>query len=162
MEIRYEDLVSGPVDLSPLIEAAFGKDGLGLLSVSGVPGVQERRQALLPLAWRFAALPDEVKRRYEHEASHYSFGWSHGKEKLQGRPDTHKGSYYANPVHDAPTTDAALVERYPAFYHPNIWPREELPELEHAFKAMGGLIVEVRVHAAAPNPRSQGRTNQAS
>lgn len=145
VELRYEDLTREGADLSPLIEAAFGDDGLGILTVSGVPGVAERRRALLPLARRFALLPDEAKQRYEHAASFYSFGWSHGKEKLQGKPDTHKGSYYNNPLHDRPTEDAGLVERFPAFYHPNIWPRpEDLPELEPAFKAMGRLIVEVR------------------
>lgn len=35
-----------------------------------------------------------------HQDSCYSFGWSHGKEKLQGRPDVSKGSYYANPQYD--------------------------------------------------------------
>lgn len=147
VELRYEDLVREGADLSPQIEAAFGAAGLGLLTVSGVPGVAERRRALLPLARRFALLPEEAKRRYEHAASFYSFGWSHGKEKLQGRPDVHKGSYYANPLHDRPTADAGLVERFPAFYHPNIWPSAEgdLPELEPAFKAMGRLIVEVGV-----------------
>jgi len=142
VELRYEDLTHG-IDLSASIEAAFGADALGIMTVSGVPGVAERRRALLPLARRFAALPEAVKRKYEHAASFYSFGWSHGKEKLQGRPDTHKGSWYANPLHDRPTEDASLIERFPAFYHPNIWPREDLPELQPAFIDMGRLIVEV-------------------
>lgn len=147
VELRYEDLMREGTDLFPLIEAAFGAEGLGLLTVSGVPGVAERRQALLPLARRFASLPGHVKERYEHAASFYSFGWSHGKEKLQGRPDTHKGSWYANPLHDRPTEDAGLMERFPAFYHPNLWPGGDLPELEPAFKAMGRLIVEVGADA---------------
>ncbi len=142
VELRYEDLTHG-IDLSASIEAAFGADALGILTVSGVPGLAERRRALLPLARRFAALPEAVKRKYEHAASFYSFGWSHGKEKLQGRPDTHKGSWYANPLRDRPTEDASLIERFPAFYHPNIWPREDLPELQPAFVDMGRLIVEV-------------------
>lgn len=33
---------------------AFGPDGLGLLTVSGVPGYQELREQLLPLAAEFA------------------------------------------------------------------------------------------------------------
>lgn len=37
----------------------------------------------------------KVKRQYEHKESFYSFGWSHGKEKLQGRPDVAKGQ----PIH---------------------------------------------------------------
>lgn len=143
VELRYDDLLAHK-DLSAQIEAAFGEHGLGLLTVSGVPGLQAKRRALLPLARHFAALPDPVKHKYEHATSFYSFGWSHGKEKLQGgKPDVLKGSFYANPLHDAPTTDAALIDKYPAFVHPNIWPTADLPALEPAFKALGQLIVEV-------------------
>jgi len=80
-----------------------------------------------------------------HAASTYSFGWSHGKEKLEGKPDYSKGSYYNNPVYDVPFEDQETVKKYPAFAHPNIWPREELPELGHAFKDLGTLIVNVGV-----------------
>ncbi len=49
--------------------------------VKNVPGLVETRAALLPLAYRFAQLPDEIKAKYVHEKSSYSFGWSHGKGK---------------------------------------------------------------------------------
>jgi len=61
----------------------------------------------------------------------------------KGKPDYSKGSYYANPIYDRPFDDPELIEKYPAFCHPNIWPKEDLPELEYAFKAMGGLVVDV-------------------
>jgi hypothetical protein len=39
-------------------------------------------------------------------------GWSHGNEKLQGdRPDWAKGSYYGNPLVDAPSDDVGLLAR---------------------------------------------------
>jgi hypothetical protein len=44
-------------------------------------------------------LPQDVKQAHEHAASSYNVGWSHGKEALRsGMPDTHKGSFYANPL----------------------------------------------------------------
>lgn len=44
-------------------------------------------------------LPEDVKRAYEHSASSWNVGWSHGKEALRsGLLDTHKGSFYANPL----------------------------------------------------------------
>ncbi|AQK88290.1 2-oxoglutarate (2OG) and Fe(II)-dependent oxygenase superfamily protein [Zea mays] len=74
----------------------------------------------------------------------YNFGWSHGKEKLEsGKLDTFKGSFYANPVLDVPTTDDVLVSRYPSYCRPNIWPNDNLPELEIAFKDLGKLMMEV-------------------
>lgn len=44
-------------------------------------------------------LPEDVKAAHEHAASRYNVGWSHGKEALRsGLKDTHKGSFYANPM----------------------------------------------------------------
>jgi isopenicillin N synthase-like dioxygenase len=145
--LRYEDLVSD-VDLSSEIEAAYGYDGTGFLTVSGVPGLEKKREALLPLAQKFALLDEEIKNKYVHEDSYYSFGWSHGKEKLQGVADFSKGSYYGNPQYNQPETDQELVNKYPAFIHPNIWPKEEMPELEPAFMALGQLIVHVGMMVA--------------
>jgi len=111
--------------------------------VRGVPDFVQRRATLLPLARRFANLPEETKLKYEHPQSHFNFGWSHGKETLAGKPDLAKGSFYANPMYDRPfADDAALVEKFPSFCAPNIWPTEDLPELEPAFKALGTLVCE--------------------
>lgn len=44
-------------------------------------------------------LPSDVKAACEHADSKYNVGWSHGKEALRnGHRDTHKGSFYANPL----------------------------------------------------------------
>jgi len=130
-------------DLSDAVARAYSYDGLGILTVSNIPGLEERRAALLPLAKRFAELPETTKAKYEHPESFYSFGWSHGKEKLQGKPDLAKGSFYANPQYDRPVDDEALIQQFTPFIHPNIWPTEDVPELEGAFKRMGELVVEV-------------------
>jgi hypothetical protein len=104
---------------------------------------------------------ESVKAKYEHASSYYSFGWSHGKEKLEGKPDTAKGSYYANPVHDRPVSlccadlattsdcgyyvpvdDESIIAKYPAFCSPNIWPtKEDCEGFESAFKNLAHLMV---------------------
>ena len=70
---------------------------------------------------------------------------SRGKETLGKlkEPDFSKGSFYANPLHDLPFDDEAIIEKYPSFACPNIWPTEHLPELEGAFKDLGQLVVGV-------------------
>lgn len=141
LSIDYQDLCNGK-DLSIEIGNAFGSDGLGLLTIFNIPNYVEFRKRLLPLAYKFAMLPEDIKSKYVHEESKYSFGWSHGKEKLQGKPDVDKGSYYNNPQYDRPVDDEHLISKYPAFIHPNIWP-DELPELTQAFKELGSLIVAV-------------------
>lgn len=122
---------------------AYGYDGLGILVVRGVPDFAAKRSAGLPYAYRFGNLPEEVKAKYEHPASMYSFGWSHGKEKLEGKPDLAKGSYYANPTYDRPVDDEELIAKYASFVHPNIWPsQDDCPGFEQAFKTLGQLIVD--------------------
>lgn len=80
-------------------------------------------------------LPDEIKDLYADPASVYNFGWSHGVERLaSGQPDKHKGSYYANPLVNVPTTDEALMRQYPAYCRPNIWPTQHVPQYEPAFQ----------------------------
>ncbi|KAK6136399.1 hypothetical protein DH2020_029856 [Rehmannia glutinosa] len=142
--ISYAELKDQTADVSEKIELGFGPNGLGILSISDVPGYTLLRQNLLHLAPRLASLPEEVKRELEDPDSRYNIGWSHGKEKLEsGKPDMLKGSFYANPILDVPTNELSVVERYPSYCRPNIWPRGALPELEVAFKALGKLILDV-------------------
>lgn len=82
----------------PITPQGFGPDGLGIVTVSGVPGFEPARARLLPLAAALAALPEAARAALEDPASNYNVGWSHGKEALDGgRLDLLKGSFYANP-----------------------------------------------------------------
>ena len=140
--ISYDDLIQER-DISASIREAFGYDGLGLITVSDVPGFAKARMDLLPLAFKFANLPQEVKEKYEHPKSAYSFGWSHGKESYNGQPDFAKGSYYNNPAYDNPLDSEELRKEFNNIAYPNIWPGEDLPELETAFKDCGKLVMSV-------------------
>ena len=87
--IAYDALSKPESDLSREIEEAYGPEGLGILAVDGVPGYAEKRAALLPLASRLAALPADALAALDDPASHWNFGWSHGRERLEGdRPGT--------------------------------------------------------------------------
>ncbi|XP_060195824.1 uncharacterized protein LOC132625067 [Lycium barbarum] len=144
VSISYTQLSDKNADLSAKIQQGFGPNGLGILSISDVPGYSLCRKNLLQLGPMLANLPDDVKMELEDPNSRYNFGWSHGKEKLEsGKLDLLKGSFYANPVLDVPTTDQSLIERYPSYCGSNIWPRNALPELETAFKTLGKLILDV-------------------
>eukprot|EP00897_Mesotaenium_endlicherianum_P004850 jgi/Mesen1/4393/ME000223S03466 len=142
--IDYFELLDEDANLTDKISAGFGECGLGIVSVANVPGYAALRQKLLPLASRLADLPDDAKRRIEDPSCSYNLGWSHGKERLEnGRFDVRKGSFYANPLHNVPTTDEALMKRYPSFCRPNLWPSQDLPELEPAFRELSELIIRV-------------------
>lgn len=141
--IQYDDLVAD-VDLTKSIAQAYGKEGLGIMLVDGIPDLVAKRDRLLPMARTFANLPEDIKEKYVHAESYYARGWSHGKEKMSGgRPDFAKGSYYANPIKDVYTDDAELVKKHPDFYHPNIWPDEDMPEFKPAFKEWGNAVFDV-------------------
>jgi isopenicillin N synthase-like dioxygenase len=118
--VSYASLMQ-EADLSTQIERAFGAEGIGILAISGGPQLAEMREQLLPLARKLAELPSDELLQYEHAASSYCCGWSHGKEHLQGKPDLSKGSFYANPTYDRPVDDAELIEKLPASLTPNIW-----------------------------------------
>ncbi|WIA16303.1 hypothetical protein OEZ85_013004 [Tetradesmus obliquus] len=145
VEIPYEQLLDPSADLTEALWRGFGPDGLGIVTVSGVPDYPALRDALLPLAQQFADLPNDVKQAHEHAASSYNVGWSHGKEALRsGMPDTHKGSFYANPLQDTyDGVDQDTASRYRSYYSPNLWPRQALPQLEGCFKQLGSLVIDV-------------------
>ena len=137
------------------IDAAYGPSGLGVLAVSGIPGFDAARAALLPLAHTLAGLPDDVKASVTDPASRFNFGWSHGVETLAtGRPDTHKASFYANPVVDRVRIESqdgskAAAADFPGVARPNLWPDAALPALRPAFLGLGRLLHRVGTAVAA-------------
>ncbi|RKP35591.1 hypothetical protein BJ085DRAFT_28259 [Dimargaris cristalligena] len=149
-------------DLTAHIEEAFGEKDhcLGLVLVRNIPNLVAYRDALLDRTPGLAHLPAAEKDRLTDPGSRFLFGWSHGREMMNGKPDWRKGSFYANPVLDQPAallsssssssaaaavvTDHALVEGYPEYYSGNSWPQEEhLPGFKEAFQELGQLIVQV-------------------
>ncbi|KAI0320433.1 Clavaminate synthase-like protein [Amylostereum chailletii] len=148
VSISYPTLVSSPLSLTASIDKAFGShpQSLGIVVVRDLPPAYPAlREKLLKLANAFAHLDDATREKYAHAASKYSFGWSHGKEIMNGKPDTLKGSYYANPTIDTPTVSEALKAAYPEYYGTNIWPKAEpgVDEFEVAFKGLGRFVFDV-------------------
>lgn len=136
--VNFEDLVLKKLNKS-IIEKAFGKDSLGIIIIKNVFELNKNRKNLIKFGRKFVNLSDKTK--YEIEKAYYAVGWSYGKEKMKnGTPDFAKGSYYANPLEDNPTEEKELIEKYPGSYHPNIWPKEKVPEFEYEFKNLGQSI----------------------
>ena len=120
----------------PPSRQAFNPGALGILLVTDVPDLPTLRAALLPCAHALAArLSPAARARLEDPASSYQMGWSHGREALVGgRPDTAKGSFYANPLVDDPGRAggeeeegdgggaAAVAAAYPGLARPCVWP----------------------------------------
>jgi isopenicillin N synthase-like dioxygenase len=145
--MEYTDLLKAPSPATiAAIESAFGVEGLGLLLVRGVPNFAQARAAALPHAYTFGLLPKSTLDKYEHSASSFSFGWSHGKEKLGGKPDAAKGSFYFNPILDEPDAVRNELTQDPSlapFLHANIWPSGiDAPNFEHDIKILSRLMVE--------------------
>ncbi|KAH0128061.1 hypothetical protein KCU67_g17232, partial [Aureobasidium melanogenum] len=97
--VSLRDLQSGSVPFEAL-EDAFGPDSLGIIVVRDLPSdFVTMRKALLSYSSYLANLPQTELAKLEDPQSSYLVGWSCGKETLKdGRFDTLKGSYYANPV----------------------------------------------------------------
>ncbi|ETW87623.1 hypothetical protein HETIRDRAFT_99947 [Heterobasidion irregulare TC 32-1] len=148
VSISYSTLVASSSSLTASIEKAFGSqpDSLGIIIVKDLPSTYPSlREKLMKLAYSFAHLDEPTREKYADIKSRYSFGWSHGKEIMNGKPDTLKGSYYANPVVDRPTVAAALQKAYPEYYGANVWPtnQEGVEGFEEAFKELGSFVFDV-------------------
>ena len=90
------------------------------------------------MAQQLAQLSDAEKADMETPDWHYIVGWSHGKEKFEGKPDYSKGSFYANPVYEQ--YEGHYDENgQPRQYH-NIWPTQHLPQFQDALCDLGSFI----------------------
>lgn len=147
VSVSLKDLEAGNVPLSTL-EAAFGPDSLGIIIVRDLPAnFAALRAKLLSMSSYLANLPQPELEKLEHPESKYDVGWSCGKETLaDGRYDTLKGSYYAQPIHDAELEAKArrLYPDVPEFTSENVWPEESvLPGFEGVFEELCRLVVDV-------------------
>lgn len=153
--ISYETLCSSPEVLVPSIEKAFGSepDCLGIIVIRDLPPeFLNYRERLLKLAFRFGHLDEAVREKHSDPTTKYSFGWSHGKEIMNGKPDTLKGSYYANPIGESNEASGEEKKEFPEYYGKNIWPAENEPGVEGfegAFKDLSRFIFEVGCKLAA-------------
>jgi isopenicillin N synthase-like dioxygenase len=143
--LDFNDLVKKEANLSEMIAKAFGdsQDCLGLCFVKNVPNLLPLRERLLKSASKLAHLPMQDLDAITHPESLYNFGWSHGKEVMNGKPDFAKGSFYNNPVFNSPaciTTE--FQKKYPGYGYDNIWP-DAMPELEAYFMELAQLIISV-------------------
>lgn len=170
VSVSMEDLKHGTVSLETL-EEAFGPNSLGIIIVRDLPPeyVQLRSQ-LLSLSSYLANLPEEelglsstfdratmlpltaTSVKLERADAGYDVGWSCGKETLaNGRYDTLKGSYYAQPVYNAALEKKAkeLFPDFPEMTSPNVWPEDSvLPGFEKIFESLCYLIIDVAGYVA--------------
>lgn len=168
--IVYQDLVNFDASqdtpqntaLLESIGRAFGasEKSLGILAVEGVPEFASKRQALLKEAYHLAHLSPTALQACERPDALFSVGWSHGREFLNGKPDTAKGSFYANPWTNSLIKH--LTQQYPEkmdywkqeaaakpeCYADNVWP-EDLPSLEKYFMELGQIMGNTGILVAA-------------
>eukprot|EP01063_Lacrimia_lanifica_P018052 TRINITY_DN25014_c0_g1_i1.p1 TRINITY_DN25014_c0_g1~~TRINITY_DN25014_c0_g1_i1.p1 ORF type:complete len:366 (+),score=130.29 TRINITY_DN25014_c0_g1_i1:57-1154(+) len=139
--LQYADLVAGK-DLAEEIGRAFGRDGIGLLGVAGVPGFAERRAAAVGEIYKCAHLDAGVLKGLERPPF-FQRGWDCGNEKMKdGTPDTFKGSFYFNPLVDS-FPEKEKYDEHPTFYADNVFPGAHLPEYEAKVKGVAALLRDV-------------------
>ena len=86
------------------------------------------RSRVLPLGQKLARRPEPELERLERPDTHYTIGWSRGREEFKpGVPDVGKGSFYYNPFSDG-----------------NVFPTgDALPELEDSLEEMTHFMASV-------------------
>ncbi|KAK3070646.1 hypothetical protein LTR53_010099 [Teratosphaeriaceae sp. CCFEE 6253] len=146
VSVSLSELEEGAVSLETL-EQAFGDASLGIIIVRDLPAEYTKlRQRLLSYSSYLGNLPSEELLKVERPEAKYDVGWACGKETLaDGRYDTFKGSYYAQPIHNE-ELEAKARRLYPdcvEMTSPNVWPDENvLPGFQLVFEQLCHLIVE--------------------
>lgn len=144
--LDYKDLENLTKDqIIDLINKSYGnEDSLGVLLITNIPNFDNQKLELMKLSKKFAEFPEEIKKKYEDKDSLYAFGWSHGKEKFKnGKYDSKKGSYYANPIYDVITYNQDLINQFPFNYRNNIWPDKEIGNYSTEFKKVGKILFNI-------------------
>lgn len=127
--ISYNDILSKK-NLNNEIKNAFGLDGLGIILIKDLPVFECERLNILSSIKKFAELPDNIKSKYIDSKSNYSFGWSHGKEKMKKNEfDKSKGSFYNNIGTNCNENQ-------------NIWP-DEIPDFKEKLNKMASLQIRI-------------------
>ena len=81
--IHYDDLIAAcrgtpsrsAADIASLIEGAFSSIGLGIIAITDVPDLPERRIRLLRLSQKLATLPVDQLDEITVPESSYQVGW---------------------------------------------------------------------------------------
>lgn len=146
VNIDFKDIINQDKSLFSKFEEAYGDEGVGALVVNNMPSFRERRNKLLPYAQMLTKLEKTTLEKLESPEFFYSVGWSHGREKFQGKPDLLKASYYACPLSD----EFQMVFNEGDIRNcTNKWPAQgELDGFENAFKDLGRYINFVGVEIA--------------
>ena len=95
VQIEFKDIMRQDKGLYSKFEEAYGDEGVGAIIVNNIPEFPEKRRTLLPYAQMLTKLNKQSLESLESPELFYSVGWSHGREKFQGKPDLLKASYYA-------------------------------------------------------------------
>ncbi|KAL4473132.1 hypothetical protein ABPG72_007362 [Tetrahymena utriculariae] len=138
----YSEISNKNLDLSDRIKEAYGPQGIGLCLVKNVPNYPKLRRDLLPLAYQLATLPQNKLQKLVKPEYFHCVGWSHGVEQFNGKYDVSKGSFYGFPLDDRPVKDLTPQQKEQGgFIVENVWPKDDLPQLEGAFKSFGTLMI---------------------
>ncbi|CAB1097283.1 unnamed protein product [Ectocarpus sp. CCAP 1310/34] len=135
LETGGPDLAKGSFYANPCFDAPFGGDGGGsgsgaaaIAAGSGEDGGVEGRG------------PDRLLHRPE-KGDHC--GGNNAGEEGGGGGGGGVGVGGDSGPAAAEAAAAALVEKYPSFAHPNVWPDADVPGFSAAFKALGRAVVRV-------------------
>ncbi|OMJ69886.1 hypothetical protein SteCoe_32277 [Stentor coeruleus] len=124
INLKFADLNSTK-NLSNELFEAFSNDGLGLLTISGIPNFPSQRAKLLALSYELSHLSVTEKAKIEHPESGFQIGWKEGQSQYPC------GTFAANPLDDYNQE----------LYYQNLWPGYALPALRPAFRELSTTIL---------------------
>jgi isopenicillin N synthase-like dioxygenase len=95
VKIDYNNLINEKFDLNQDIDKAYGKDGLGLMVIQGIPKLKELRSELLGKGFILANKPTEYLERLQLPETNYAFGWTKARQYFSEGRDHMQAGFYA-------------------------------------------------------------------
>jgi len=133
VSIKHSDLMSKTIIYDKLYQA-FGKEGLGVLSISDIPRLHSSKINLLSQSYKLISLPDSEKMKLTSSGVGNTIGWSEQKSPF----GEIQASFTANPQEDT-IGDSK---------NKNLWPGT-LPNLRPNFRGLSQILLETCIQLSS-------------
>jgi len=140
VKVQYKDLINSKENINISIKQAFGKEGLGLIAITDIPGYPESRKSILKEGYSLLNLPQDYLKSLERPEADYIIGWARGNSYSS---NVHE--YMLSSYHCRINCEKLKYPKDPELENKltNVWP-ERLPNFKQYFQSHGLICSEIQ------------------
>ena len=139
--LDFKKLIDTSADTSGEIEQAFGKDGLGLIAITNIPGYSEARKNFIEIGVEFAKSKHEILKKYAKPETVFQSGYDSNESHMQDASSSLLTSFKGTSCHETLNfpEDPELMKNF----H-NEWP-EHIKNFGKYFTEMGKIATHSQI-----------------